>query len=167
MQACEVCGYEWDAVAADEIPGRLRRGADAFGAVLAGDPANFAERPDPDTWSIALYCSHTRDVMLNLRDRIVCGLAEDNPTPKAMFSDVRIENGVYAADTADRLSIEIDVAAGLLARLVEALDDTQLARPIFYPWPRPETRTLLWVASQALHEAEHHLADVQTLAAAG
>ena len=105
--------------------------------------------------------------MLNLRDRIVCGLAEDNPTPKAMFSDVRIDNGVYAADTAERLSVELDVAAGLLARLVEALDDTQLARPIFYPWPRPETRTLLWVASQALHEVEHHLADAERLAARG
>jgi len=167
MEACEVCGYEWDAVTALEIPGRLRRGADGFGAVLAGDPANFAERPDPDTWSISLYCSHARDVMLNLRDRIVCGLAEDNPTPKAIFSDVRIENGVYAADTADRLQVELDVAAGLLARLVEALDDARLARPIFYPWPRPETRTLLWVASQALHEVEHHLTDVQRLAAAG
>jgi len=165
MEACEVCGYEWDAVTAEEIPGRLRRAAEAFGVVLAGDPANFASRPDPDTWSIALYCSHTRDVMLNLRDRIVCGLAEDNPTPKAMFSDVRIDNGVYAADTADRLAIELDVAAGLLARLVEALDDARLSRPIFYPWPRPETRTLLWVASQALHEAEHHLTDVQRLAA--
>ena len=46
------------------------------------------------------------------------------------------------------------------------LPDEQLARPIFYPWPRPETRNLLWVAAQALHEAEHHLTDVQSLVAA-
>ncbi len=38
---------------------------------------------------------------------------------------------------------------------------SDLERPTFYPWPRPATRTLRWVAAQALHEAEHHLGDVR------
>jgi len=165
MEACEVCGYEWDAVNAAEVCARMRALSGGYREVLVGGGARLSVRPDPETWSVVEYTAHVRDVLFNLRDRIVVGLAEDNPTPKPTFVDIRIANGLYAADTPDRQIVEIDVATDLFARTIEALDDSQLARPIFYPWPRPETRTLLWVASQALHEAEHHLTDVQRLAA--
>jgi len=167
MEACEVCGYEWDAVTADEVCTRIRALAAGYRDVLSGGGGRLSVRPDPETWSVVEYTAHVRDVFFNLRDRIVCGLAEDNPTPKSMFVDIRAASGLYAADTPERQILEIDIATDLFARTIEALDETQLARPIFYPWPRPETRTLLWVASQALHEAEHHLTDVQSLAAAG
>ena len=165
MEACEVCGYEWDAVTANEVCARMRAVAAGYREVLAGGGDRFSVRPGPETWSVVEYSAHVRDVFFNLRDRIVVGLAEDNPTPKPTFVDVRIASGLYAADTPERLIVEIDVATDLFARTVEALDDAQLARPIFYPYPRPETRTLLWVASQALHEAEHHLTDIQRIAA--
>ena len=48
--------------------------------------------------------------------------------------------------------------AELVADLTVAAD---AQRPIFYGWPRPATRTLLWVAAQALHEVEHHLDDIE------
>jgi len=165
MEACEVCGYEWDAVTADEVCSRMRALAAGYRDVLAGGGQRLSVRPDPETWSVVEYTAHARDVFFNLRDRIVVGLAEDNPTPKPTFVDIRIASGLYAADTPERQIVEIDVATDLFARTIEALDDVQLARPIFYPWPRPETRTLLWVASQALHEGEHHLTDIQRIAA--
>ena len=120
----------------------------------------MVDRPEPATWSALEYGCHVRDVLYNLRDRIVVGLAEDNPVPKAMFADLRIERGLYAADDPATLAAELDLAGGLFARTVAALDAEALARPIFYGWPTPATRTLLWVAAQALHETEHHLADV-------
>ena len=55
---------------------------------------------------------------------------------------------------------ELVIAADLFTRTFVALSPTQLARPIFYGWPREATRTLLWVGAQCVHEAEHHLADV-------
>ena len=161
MEACEVCGFEWDAVVAADIPPRLRDAARGFADVLRGSPAVIGVRREPTTWSAMEYSAHARDVMLNLRDRIVLGLAEDNPTPHAMFGDLRIASGLYAGDDPARLATEIDVAAGLLARTVEALSPDQLQRPIFYGWPRAATRTLTWVAAQALHEAEHHLGDAR------
>jgi hypothetical protein len=121
-------------------------------------------RPEPDTWSVIEYGCHVRDVLFNLRDRIVLGLAEDNPTPHAMHTDVRIANGLYVGDRPVTLIVEIAAGALMLARTVTALDDDQLARPIFYGWPRPATRNLLWVAAQALHEAEHHLDDACVIA---
>jgi hypothetical protein len=160
-ERCDVCGFEWDAVTAGEIHRRLGAAVDGFRQVLGGDDAALARRPAPDVWSVIEYGCHVRDVMLNLRDRIVLGLAEDNPTPHAMFTDVRIALGLYEDEQAARLAEEISVAAGLLARTIVALDDEQLARPIFYGWPRPATRTLQWVAAQALHEAEHHLDDIR------
>ena len=160
-ERCDVCGFEWDAVTASEIPERLGRAADGFRRVLAGDETALRLRPAPEVWSTVEYGCHVRDAMLNLRDRIVLGLAEDNPTPHAMFTDVRISLGLYQHEQAARLAEEIANAAALLGRTVGALDDEQLARPIFYGWPRPATRTLRWVAAQALHEAEHHLDDVR------
>jgi len=164
MEACEVCGFEWDAVAAADIPARLRAAAAGFADVLRGEPATLSAHRDASTWSTMEYTAHARDVMLNLRDRIVLGLAEDNPTPHAMFGELRISAKLYAANEPARLATEIDVAADLLARTVEALSPEQLARPIFYGWPRAATRTLSWVAAQALHEAEHHLDDARVQA---
>ena len=160
-ERCDVCGFEWDTVTAGEIPKRLEEAADGFRLVLAGDQTALGSRPAPDVWSAVEYGCHVRDVMLNLRDRIVLGLAEDNPKPHAMFTDVRIALGLYEDEQPARLAEEIAIAAALLGRTIAALDDEQLARPIFYGWPQSATRTLLWVAAQALHEAEHHLDDVR------
>jgi len=166
MESCEGCGFEWDAVTAAEVPPRLQAAAAGFRTVLAGDAVALASHRDDTTWSPVEYGAHVRDVLLNLRDRIVLGLAQDNPVPHAMFGDLRIRSGLYAADRPDQLTADIDVAAGLFVRTIAALDDEQLARPIFYGWPTAATRTLLWVAAQALHEAEHHLTDVQALSVA-
>ncbi|MCP3855439.1 MAG: hypothetical protein GY698_12000 [Actinomycetia bacterium] len=43
------------------------------------------------------------------------------------------------------------------------MTEADAERPIFYGWPRPATRTLRWVAAQALHEVEHHLGDVERI----
>ena len=161
MERCEVCGFEWDALTPDETARRLRAVAEAVHPVLAHVGDWVGDRPDPDVWSVREYGCHIRDVMLNLRDRIVLGVAEDNPTPFPMYAQVRLDIGMYRQEDAATLAREIDVAARLLARTIDALDAEQLARPIFYPYPRPETRTVGWVGAQALHEAEHHLDDIR------
>ena len=160
IERCEVCGFVWDAVSADEVPSRVAAAATAMAARIRRGGPSVVDRPEPATWSALEYGCHVRDALYNLRDRIVVGLAEDNPVPKAMFTDLRIDRGLYAADEPATLAAELDLAGGLFARTVAALDAEALARPIYYGWPTPGTRTLLWVAAQALHETEHHLADV-------
>lgn len=163
MESCDVCGFEWDSLDATAVPLRLRAAATGIGEVLARfDPERPVARA-PGTWSVLEYGGHVRDVLFNLRDRIVLGLAEDNPVPKQMNSQLRIDAGLYAADDRSTLTTEIRVAGDLLARTVEALTEQQLSRPIFYGWPVAATRTLLWVGAQAVHEAEHHLADLRAL----
>jgi hypothetical protein len=164
VEACEVCSFEWDAVTALDVTIRLHQAAEGFARLLAEPNIDFRLRPEAATWSIMEYCGHVRDCLLNLRDRIIVGLAEDNPVPKPMFQSTRIDNGLYAADTPETMAVEIGVAADLLAKTVAALDVDRLSRPIYYPYPREATRSLRWVAAQALHEAEHHLGDARTIA---
>jgi hypothetical protein len=164
VERCDGCGFEWDAVPVEEIRPRLHAAAEQFRVVFAAGGSRLLERPDPDTWSAVEYGCHVRDVLLNVRDRMIVGLAQDNPTPKPMFAALRVDAGLYAADHPDNLAVEIPIAAGLLDRTLAALTDDQLGRRIFYAWPRPVSRTLRWVAAQALHEAEHHLGDVNRVA---
>lgn len=164
-ERCDVCGFEWDAVSAREVPSRLVEAADLIATVLrdgagTGDDDALRTRPDVATWSTVEYGAHVRDVLYNLRDRIVVGLVEDTPTPKAMYGAVRADLGLYAEDDPVTLATELELAARLVARTVRALTPDQLARTLVYGWPRDAERTLRWVAAQAVHEAEHHAADV-------
>ena len=111
------------------------------------------------------YASHLRDVMYNVRDRIILGAIEDNPEPKKLYADARVALGLYAQDTAVLLDIDLAVASGLFLRTLAALSPAQMRRPILYGWPTPTTRTLNWAAAQVLHEVEHHLDDVRQNAA--
>ena len=165
IERCEVCGFEWDAVGPEDVRTRVAAASGAIAALVRPGGPPVVERPEPATWSALEYGCHVRDVLYNLRDRIVVGLAEDNPVPKAMFADVRLRHGLYQADEPATLATELELAGGLFARTIGALDTDALARPIFYGWPTPATRTLLWVAAQALHEVEHHEADVRRVTA--
>lgn len=148
----------------EEIRPRLHFAAEQFRVVFAAGGSRLLERPDPGTWSVVEYGCHVRDVLLNVRDRMIVGMAQDNPTPKPMFGAWRVDAGLYAGDHPDNLAVEIPIAAGLLDRTLAVLSDDQLGRRIFYAWPRPVSRPLRWVAAQALHEAEHHLDDVNRVA---
>ncbi len=160
METCPECSFAWDAITTAQITPRVQVAAAAFASVVrtAEDPT---VRPATEVWSIVEYGCHVRDVLLNLRDRIMLGAVTDNPTPRSMFVDARVELGLYAHDSAPVLATEIEIGAALFTRTFDALPPGYDQRPIFYPWPVPATRTLRWVAAQALHECEHHLADAQ------
>ncbi len=100
-------------------------------------------------------------MLFNLRDRVILGAAEDNPTPKSLHPDDRVDLGFYSADRPETLAEEIATSAALFTRTFDALPPGYDLRPIFYAWPVATTRTLGWVGAQALHECEHHYADVQ------
>ena len=165
MERCEGCGFAWDLISATDVPERLRSAAAAYRTAFAEPTATLTIRREPTTWSALQYGGHVRDVLFNLRDRIVLGLAEDNPVPHRLFPDLRVDLGLYERDDASTLAAEITVATNLLIRTIAALSPEQLDRPIFYAWPVEATRTLRWVAAQALHETEHHLADIEALIA--
>ena len=68
---------------------------------------------------------------------------------------------MYGRTEPAELVEDLTVAARLFDQTLSTMSPEDSDRPIFYGWPQPATRTLRWVAAQALHEVEHHLDDVE------
>ena len=158
-ETCEVCGFEWDAIGPGDVAPRLASATYGMAHVLGADERLVTSRPDPERWSALEYAAHVRDVVLNIRDRVFVGLAEENPVTKPMYRDLRIP--FYREETPADVASELTMAAAMFLRVFTALDDRQLARTLVYAYPREASRSVLWVAAQALHEAEHHLGDAR------
>lgn len=160
MDVCE-CGFDFEGTDLSEIPDRAGRGVDEICRLLGKEPSAADSRPSDQRWSNVEYAAHVRDVFLTIRDRIVIGLVEDNPGFKSLYRDERVDLGLYRADTADDIVYELQAAQAMFVRLFTALPHEALERPVQYGWPKPTTRTLSWMGLQAVHESEHHLADIK------
>jgi hypothetical protein len=161
MEHCEVCGFAWDATDPAEVADGVRTATSATADLLVDHGARALERYAPERWSPVGYGCHVRDVLYNLRDRIVLALVEDNPTPHPLFGTPRVDLGLYGRDTPAVTARDLVSAGDLFARTLECLPDGAGGRTMFYGWPRAAIRTVDWVAAQALHECRHHLDDVR------
>ena len=115
----------------------------------------------PERWSAVEYGCHVRDVLGNLRDRIILALVEDDPIPHPMHGTPRVDLGLYARDVPEVTARDLVSAGDLFARTLDCLPEGAGRRTLFYGWPRAATRSIDWVAAQALHECRHHLDDVR------
>jgi hypothetical protein len=163
MERCEDCGFAWESVPASDVGERTRRGALRIAELLQAD--GVAQRSAPDRWSSLEYAAHVRDVLLNLRDRIVVALVEDNPDFKPMYREQRVDLGLYVGDTPAVVRRDLDMASDLFCRTFAVLSNEQLVRPCQYAYPTLTTRSVLWMARQVVHEVEHHLGDIEENAA--
>lgn len=161
-ECCEIesCGFAWDDVNPSEVSRRIIRGADEI-AELITSGLNADIRRSSEIWSPMEYAGHVRDVLLNLRDRLVVAVNEDNPLCKGLFGTSRIEMGLYVGDSAVIVAQEMKVAASLFVRTWDRIPDILRERTMVYGYPRVANRNLCWVAAQALHEVEHHLSDIR------
>jgi DinB family protein len=160
VERCEVCGFVWETVDRHDVGPRVAAGCVEIEDMLAGDSELLGARPAPERWSATEYAAHVRDVLITLRDRMVIGLVEDDPSFKPMYRDERIDLGLYRADTPGSVADELRAARAMFVRLFDAIDPDQLDRPVEYPWPHPTRRSLLWMGQQAVHEVEHHRSDI-------
>jgi hypothetical protein len=160
VEQCEVCGFVWETVERHEIGTRVAAGCAAIEDMIAADTKRSGVRPTAERWSATEYAAHVRDVLITLRDRLVIGLVEDDPSFKPMYRDERVELGLYRADTAGSIAAELRAAQAMFVRLFDAIDPGQLNRSVEYGWPNPARRSLLWMGQQAVHEVEHHRSDI-------
>ena len=162
MERCEVCGFAWDAVDPEEVPDGVRAATSALADLLVDHGTRALDRTAPDRWSPVEYGCHVRDVLTNVRDRIILALVEDNPTPHSMFGTPRVDLGLYRLDEPAVTARDLVSAGDLFARTMECLPERAARRTMFYGWPRAATRPVDWVAAQVLHECRHHLDDVRS-----
>jgi hypothetical protein len=154
-ERCDACGFVYGSV--NDVPGALRGLAERYRQALPAEPGR---RRWPDVWSPLEYACHVRDVLLVQRDRLVVALVEDGPSFVPMYREQRASIAGYAAETPAGALAGLEVAADLLARLLERLTPEQLARPCTYNYPETRRVDVAWVAQHTMHEAEHHLADI-------
>jgi hypothetical protein len=161
LASCEVCGFVWDELTADEIAPRLHAAVTSLTDALVSGSERISRRPGPTRWSVLEYSSHVRDVLLAIRERIVLAVVTDDGVGTPIYRDERVNYGVYSADTVDDVTLELRVAERLLLKTFASMHVGDLTRTIIYSPMMPWSATVLWMGAQAVHEAEHHLADVR------
>ena len=102
MEQCEVCGFAWDAVDPGAVADGVRAATSATADLLVEHGDRSLLRAAPERWSPLEYGCHVRDVLYNVRDRIVLALVEDDPTPHPMFGTPRVDLGLYGRERARR-----------------------------------------------------------------
>jgi hypothetical protein len=110
-------------------------------------------------------CGFTYGATLMQRDRVYVALVEHEPSFKPMYRNERVAFDRYDTQTPAIVGEQVAMAADLLARAFDGLDDRQWTRPLVYGFPGPERRDIEWVAHHTLHEVVHHLADIDRLEA--
>ncbi|HEX6444092.1 MAG TPA: DinB family protein [Streptosporangiales bacterium] len=138
------------------VPGRVR-------AVLDGVPdERLRHRPDAQTWSIAEYVCHLRDVYMSFTIRLHRVRTEDRPALEPMFNDLRARRFRYN-------DAEIAAVLDELEAYLAGFRD-EIARTPGDGWDRlgsrlpGEVRTARWLVRQATHEGVHHIGDVAAIA---
>ena len=162
MKACPGCGFVLDDLAGADIGRALREVAPRFQVVLAShDDDRLRAHANPSKWSALEYACHVRDVLLIQRDRVLLALVEERPEFPSMHREERVALARYASEPPSLVAEEVAFAAGLLARLFDGLGAVHLARRCVYGYPERNEVDVAWVGRHTVHEAEHHLLDVQ------
>lgn len=162
MEHCEECGFDYPAVAAADVPGRLGGFAGRYADALAAVP-DIRHRPAPQVWSALEYTCHLRDVLRVQRERLDLALRVDEPEFVPMGRDELVVSAAYNRQDPAEVLDALAAAADLLGTAFAALGERELARTGYYPWPEPVRRTMLWLGRHTVHEGEHHLMDVRRM----
>jgi hypothetical protein len=161
-EVCTECGFDGDEWADDDAVAAINelraRWSEAIDGVTAPD---LRRRPIPSMWSIAEYTEHVREVLFGMRFLLDTALTApgtdlgDPPEPR------------FDPEPRD---VDIDGAlTGLSAEADQLGDALAAARPS--DWQSivivgDEPHDLHWIARHAVHDATHHLRDVERLRAA-
>jgi S-DNA-T family DNA segregation ATPase FtsK/SpoIIIE len=159
FESCEECGFngeEWtDSSALDFIGSLPRRWRLALSGMMPGD---LARRASPRVWSVAEYADHVREVLFSMR--FLLDVAIDQPGT---------DLGISPQPRFDPDPRRIDVTASLFGIDSEATSlRDRLARLPLQDWDRSvvvdgTSVDAHWIARHAVHDARHHLLDVERL----
>ncbi|MBO0829382.1 MAG: DinB family protein [Streptosporangiales bacterium] len=160
---CDDCGMSYPDLTVADADRLLAGIPERAGAALRGvQDQRLRTRPDADTWSIAEYACHLRDVYLSFTIRLHRVRTEDAPAFEPMFNDLRARRFRYRQADVDAVLDELAAyVAGFRAEIARVADDE---------WGRVgsrlpgEVRTARWLVRQAAHEGVHHIGDIAAIA---
>ena len=158
----DACGFDLDTVTAPDAVVAIRSYPRRFRALVSGWDDDDADalvrrRPDPSTWSAIEYVGHVADVFDLYAGRIEQVLVHDRPRLASFDQDAAVE--AHAGAPVDDVVGRLQAGAERLAKVLSDVPGDG--------WERTgirgdgEERSVLWMARQSVHEAHHHLRDVE------
>jgi hypothetical protein len=163
---CESCSFDWATIDPNEVTPRVNRAVGEFATLLQSNPAGAIVRPERSRWSAVEYGAHLRDVLFNVRDRLILMVVEDTPSPDPIYRDQRVDLMLYADETPAVVASDLETAARLFTTTFDRLRADYIDRTLIYSKFMPGPRTFGWVGAQVLHECEHHRDDARANLAA-
>ena len=162
MDACVACGFVYEELPVSSVPGALRGVAAHYRVRIEGVPDGVLRtRPEPTVWSPLEYVCHVRDLLLVQRERIVLAQFIERPSVVPMARDERVEWCGYDAQGAPVALDQLAMAAELCALVFERVGPSGWRRRLLYNYPEPAERDVGWVGRHSVHEAVHHLSDIE------
>ena len=159
VEQCRQCGFDgtdWSDVEAiaviAQLPARCTAAIDGL-----ADPA-LQRRPIPDSWSIAEYIDHVRETTFGMRFILATALeapGTDLGEPPASRFDPA-PRGVDVPAALDGLRAEAQQLHDQLRELAESSWDSTVV-------VGGEVVDVHWIARHAVHDATHHLSDIEQL----
>lgn len=162
---CQECGYDYDALERTELAAAIRASVPEYEERLAGDASSLRAHTVPGVWSPLEYACHLRDVFAVQLGRIRLALEEDEPTFVSMRREERVTEEGYKDQDPDVVGRQLATAAEALAAELDGLDEPAWRRTGIYNYPAGQVRTVEWIGRHTLHEAGHHLFDIDRLLA--
>ncbi len=154
---CPECGFDGQIVTALQVPGMLRRTAQAWCAVLAGE-VGLRTRPTADRWSALEYGCHVRDVFRIFDARLALMLLQDDPEFPDWDQDKTAVDSCYDRQDPAEVGIQLREAA---ERLAVDLDQATVRFPDRSGRRGDGARfTVDTLACYLIHDPIHHLHDV-------
>ncbi len=162
---CPECGLDYDATSPRAVGRLLEPLLGEYRTRLQAETDLLRKRPDRSTWSALEYACHVRDCFALYAWRIRKVLDVARPEFPQMRRDAVALERAYNEQSPATVA---QAMAASQARLAEALDSVSGGG-----WERVGVRegeelSVAWMAVNTLHEARHHLMDVdRVLAVAG
>ena len=155
---CDACDFDGGVFDDDALLAAVRALGPQWQAVLASAGPELQLRPAPEVWSALEYAAHTRDILALHVYGVEQALTLDEPKLPAIEGDLVDAAAVtYAASDAQEVGRELDAQSTRLAD-VAAAGAGSWSRGLTIGAERIEVRRLL---EHALHDATHHLRDVE------
>ena len=154
---CSECGFDYDDT--DPAGAVLTLGAllPEYEARLFGDTNALRVRPDAATWSALEYGCHVRDCLALYAWRISRVVTEDRPELPQMHRDEVVVARAYNEQRPAEVVRDMATNHARLAEVIEPLGPED--------WGRVGVRegdelSVAWMARNTVHEAVHHLGDI-------
>lgn len=159
---CPQCGLDYDATPPAAAIKVLEAVLPEYRIRLLSEGARLRARPSPSTWSALEYACHVRDCLALYDWRIRRVLAEDRPTLPQMRRDVVVVERSYNEQDPATVARAMGDNSARLAALLQQVGGAE--------WQRVGVRegeplSVAWMAVNTLHEARHHLMDVDRVLA--